>query len=632
MKRISQLMYLGIVSILFLFTASVFADEVDYSIPSYQGILTIHEDNSATFIEAVTYSFDSSYNGQYVTLGKAGNMPDGFDIEGNPSVLVSKNGTTSSVTPELENLSDGYRLKIYNSGSSGDKVTVTVTWRLKNILYKYEDIAELNWVPISDWDETLQKVDFTVETDKSASKSQLFAHLGYLKSVSQISQEDNSYHISTSNVSGKLELHAYWNSDIISGQAISSSHLKTFLSKEDEISRNNQRLLKMVNLYLPLTVLGLFVLAYLLYSFYKKSINRYYLKPVRLYEMPDNLSPLAVSQLVYNQSLYDLSPLGKGGSGGRIDFKNLLQAELLDLIDKKAISIEKEASSYRLTLTQKAELDDFESDFIRLAFGANQTLMVSQLFSDYYFDEQTEEKLKQLYMGSDLEEEMRRSGNRVINRLKKQATAISDKVKASLSDYPKTYRDVTSRESGLTIWSGIILTLVAILSICVFFYLIYQSYFEPVFLFYIVTGIASVFGLIYLIRESYLIASYGALTPEGGQIRQLWESFDKMMEDIGNFKEAELESLIIWNRMLVYATLFGRADKVEHYMKIRQIDVSDQQLVMIYPYLTPHLGYVSGQFHHSLDSAQSASHFSISSGGSSGGFSGGGGGGGGGAF
>jgi len=58
------------------------ADEVEYSLPSYVGHLSIHDDGNATFTQEVTYDFDSDYKGQYVTLGKIG----GYSIK----VLNSK--------------------------------------------------------------------------------------------------------------------------------------------------------------------------------------------------------------------------------------------------------------------------------------------------------------------------------------------------------------------------------------------------------------------------------------------------------------------------------------------------------------------------------------------------------------
>ncbi len=83
MKKLT-LFLLAIVTFLGL-SVQVNAD-VDYSISYYDGVLEIHDDNSADFIQTITYQFDSSYNGQIVTLGEAGNMPDGFSVNSQPEV------------------------------------------------------------------------------------------------------------------------------------------------------------------------------------------------------------------------------------------------------------------------------------------------------------------------------------------------------------------------------------------------------------------------------------------------------------------------------------------------------------------------------------------------------------------
>ena len=82
---------------------------VDFDILSYQGDLNIHADNTAIFKETITYRFGDDYNGQLVGLGKAGKMPEGFDIDPDPTVQVSKNGrivqNVSFYTMEEEDLS-----------------------------------------------------------------------------------------------------------------------------------------------------------------------------------------------------------------------------------------------------------------------------------------------------------------------------------------------------------------------------------------------------------------------------------------------------------------------------------------------------------------------------------------------
>ena len=79
---------LFIISILFLVTLLIpfrgKAAEIDSRIEQYNGRLEIHQDNTATFIEEVTYVYDDPYNGQYITLGRAGKVPSNFQIESKP--------------------------------------------------------------------------------------------------------------------------------------------------------------------------------------------------------------------------------------------------------------------------------------------------------------------------------------------------------------------------------------------------------------------------------------------------------------------------------------------------------------------------------------------------------------------
>ena len=141
-----------------------------------------------------------------VTLGEAGHMPEGFSVNNQPEVSAEVNGVSRTVRPVVNDLGDGYQVKIYNSGSSGDIVTVKLHWKLSHLLFPYQDIAELNWVPISDWGETLQHVSFTILTDKTTANHKLWAHRGYLKSKPMLKSCLMANRITAENVDGKLEL------------------------------------------------------------------------------------------------------------------------------------------------------------------------------------------------------------------------------------------------------------------------------------------------------------------------------------------------------------------------------------------------------------------------------------------
>lgn len=124
-----------------------------------------------------------------MTLGYADPVPKGFMIWKKPSVSATVNGQKKNdIQVEETNLSDGIKLKVYNSGFEGSKVELKVTWQIQNMSSLYSDIAVLNWFPISDWDESINHVDFEVE-GLDASNGELYAHIGVFLKNSR-SRED----------------------------------------------------------------------------------------------------------------------------------------------------------------------------------------------------------------------------------------------------------------------------------------------------------------------------------------------------------------------------------------------------------------------------------------------------------
>jgi len=162
MKKTFFLLVLGLFCLLPL---SVFA--IDFKINSYQGDLYIHADNTAEFRQKIVYQFEEDFKGQIVGLGRAGKMPSGFDIDPRPKVQAAKNGAElADVTSEVIEGADGYTVKVYNPGQEGDTVEVDLVWNLKNLLFLYDDIAELNWQPLTDSSGTIGKFEFHVRGDK----------------------------------------------------------------------------------------------------------------------------------------------------------------------------------------------------------------------------------------------------------------------------------------------------------------------------------------------------------------------------------------------------------------------------------------------------------------------------------
>lgn len=104
-----------------------------------------------------------------------------------------------------------------------------------------------------------------------------------------------------------------------------------------------------------------------------------------------------------------------------------------------------------------------------------------------------------------------------------------------------------------------------------------------------------------------------------------WMAFRNMIESIPNFNQAELESVILWNRILVYATMYGQAKKVSQVLKNHQISLPYEDWDAVVWITTSSNSFLDGSTLMSYaDDSYSVSSFSTNSSDGSGGFDGGG--------
>ena len=65
------------------------------------------------------------------------------------------------------------------------------------------------------------------------------------------------------------------------------------------------------------------------------------------------------------------------------------------------------------------------------------------------------------------------------------------------------------------------------------------------------------------------VVSFKKRTVKGNDDYNKWNGFKKFLNDFGRFDEKELPEIILWEKYLVYASVFGIADKVSKTMKIK---------------------------------------------------------------
>lgn len=119
-------------------------------------------------------------------------------------------------------------------------------------------------------------------------------------------------------------------------------------------------------------------------------------------------------------------------------------------------------------------------------------------------------------------------------------------------------------------------------------------------------------------------------TEQGLNEREMWKGLKKYMEDFSMLDKREVPELAIWEEFLVYATVFGIADKVLKQLKIVYQELGENFNISDYGYMYLMMNTnFSSNFSSAMDSAISSAYSSTYSSGTGGGggFSGGGGGG-----
>ena len=604
-------------------------DEVRYSIESYVGHLQLQEDSQATFTQEITYQFQTGYHGQYVTLGSADPLPKGFKIHRHPEVEAYVDGEKREIRVEETDLEDGRQLKIYNARIVGGTVKIKVKWKIDHLLTFYKDIAELNWFPISDGDEKVAKLDFYVD-GLDAKQGKLYAHTGYFNPPAQVERTATGYHIWTKDFpkNGKLELHGYWpmTEALRRDQAneINKGNGKEkFLKKEKSIEQKTFFYRTLLLKVVPIVAILLFILAFIPWiRYFISTRTRRIAKGVRLYEPPQNLPPLVLAKALYQ---LDFERMVMSREKGQLKFNHLIQSTMLDLIDRGNLRLTRDENGETLTCLHYEGLADFELKFIEMIFDQESEINISEVFSKYKIDKVALKKDFRAAKSDTQRDRIRKIGNEVQSLLKKDAQQLSKGVDKEIAKLglPSYFRDLSEKEEALSktgcalhFW----LLLILFVSMC-FLSFGFGSHLSSFYFWMIVLLVVFFipFYILVKIREDHL----QSLENLDSQFQ--WMAFRNMIESIPNFNQAELESVVLWNRILVYATMYGQAKKVSQVLKNQQISLPYEDWDAVVWITTSSNSFLDGSTLMSYaDDSYSVSSFSTNSSDGSGGFDGGG--------
>ncbi len=507
----------------------------------------------------------------------------------------------------LSPLTLGYRYRMYYY-TNNSKTAFYIKYTIKDAVVLHEDVAELYWTFIPDgFENTLNNVEIQVHLPGS-DPSDLFrvwAH-GNLDGEIDFSSDRGVYATISEVLTGEsVDIRLTFNPDLVNVDVTKQSHMEALdniIEVETERAdvanalratlRSKRNVAVVLSWILIASTLGLAIFIFLKYG--KSPKSSYYSKYNR--EFIDDYNVEVIDYLMKRQ----ITP-------------NALSASIMNLIYKKNISVnemateKKKEHDYEFTLENLDNLNDSEHILVEFLFDK---VGVGKL----------NEKNQKKFTTIDLKNYANgtKTCNTFINSYTKWKNNVLQKGKEQLffetSDVPKIL--------------GIIILFV---SIFLLMYIISNE------IDYIPSYIAIILAIIFFI---YSLAVYKK-TQKGSEHYARWNAFKNFLNDFGAFDIKELPEIILWERYLVYATIFGLAETVEKSMNVRinEMDVSalgyDYYPTFTYIHISP---MIHTSFNNAINSAynrQAANYAnthsrSSSGGGFGGGFSSGGGFGGGG--
>lgn len=290
--------------------------------------------------------------------------------------------------------------------------------------------------------------------------------------------------------------------------------LNSTLSYEEEAKLKKDKTIGKIINCLCITYLG--IGAFIFYKFYNNHDKEY--KPLFNHEyyrdFPNNYGPEKVDYLV----------------NGKISSRSFT-AMMLNLIYKKQIDFEKlDKNNYKLKMLDKKNLSNSESYLIKCIFGTK--------------DEVTLKEMK--------------------NNAKKDYDYFTNNYRSWQLNALSESKAMNFYEPSNKVFNCLYSLLPFLL-----FYLSYYFQYSNGFLIFITILLAPI-SLIY-----YLCAS--KRSKEGNEEYHKWMALKNFMKDFGRMQEKELPEIKLWEKYLIYATVFGIAKKLAKTMelKVKQFENAD---------------------------------------------------------
>ena len=575
-----------------------------YTIDNAQIDVQINPDGTADVSETRTYSFDGHFeNGEWRTNIEKNRI----DIN---SVSLSEDGKeyqlNSALSPGYYSVDEfGNDLVIKWKYSADDETkNFTIKFKIMDAVSNYSDTAQFYWKFIGDgWGVSTQKVRAIIKLPYPATKEHLKAWghgpLDGVVSITDLSTITFEVNILPANTffEGRVVF------PTLSGIPIDSdTKLQEIITEEaayinETIEQEERMKFKPFNFIFFLSLIGA-LYTWKAQSWFKKWLEKGKdpklpeINPAgSLHEPPSDLDPAMVDALL---------------AFSYLPSTNSVTATILNLCRKKIIKITQQKKAPVLGLFSLEPEITFE-----IKDNPSLTEIESKVVSLLYLDEQTSI-----------------TKTEILEKLKDDTTRLTDwnawrdKVKSQL--LKNGYLDTESNKLKSQMIIDIVFS--GIFSFIVIFFAQFLGIFSsrPELIILGVMGISGIY--VFLLILFYITMDKRTL--KGAQEAAGWIAFKKYLKDYSVTKNYPLESVIIWEKYIVYGSALGISLKALSELPIKFKGATTQTSYLYAAGLSDSGQLNFGSLSTGFNSLSSS--YGASGSGSSGGFSGGGGGGGGG--
>lgn len=459
-----------------------------------------------------------------------------------------------------------------------------ITYTLKDLVVVHNDIAEIAHDFIgTDYAEEINNLIIRINLPSSSKELRIFSH-GPLNGKNRII-DDKSVEITyeTLDKENAVDGRVVFDKSIVPNATKKSNvdglgkilevekERANYANKLREAARKREKMLQtlaiIMEILLGTWLIGLIVIVYKFYNKndkeYRSEFNGKYFR-----DFPEEYTPSTVSYLM-NKSINNLS----------------FNAGILDLIRKKAITIEE------VTIDKKGLLKNKQQKDYKLSRNMNFNLDTLST---------SEKKLFNLLIGTV------GNGDYVILGDMKEFSKDYDNAKRLISGYDswryaceseaeteEFYENTKKEKTNCILYSLIFIPITFLALLC-------GSNMGRVLL-------IDLFGILAIIYFS----SATKRTKKGNEQYHKWKGLKNFLADFGRLDEKDLPEIKLWERYLVYATMFGLAVKVQNAMKmnLERMNYSDN---IDFTYLYFDNYYFSNSMTNAVNSSLSSARGTIS--------------------